>query len=231
MRSIKIYFLAVILSAAMFYSPAIYARTLKEVTAAFNINTAKKDIFKKYSKKGRLLVPYLLCVAAVRDDRSLCRYLNSDAARLCREQFASLHSFYKQLIIGGVINAKVIRACMRSNKGLTLKQCQELAKAFISQNPSICKVMGEPGAAECNAVMTGNPAFCQGIQGCQDKVSYVKAIRKFDPQKCDKIKDNSLRLLCKGDITMDENVCKQNAGFKKFIKLYYKALIEKKGGE
>jgi len=223
MRSIRIILLGVIIYFVVSCPNIIFAESLKDLTDTFNIDTVEKEVFQRYSKAGGLLSAYLLCMAAVRDDVVLCNYLNQEEARVCNERFNSLRGFYKELIMMGTITLRAINSCMKTERDSTLKNCQELAKAFISQDTSICKASGN---SECSAIITREAKACRGTEGCRDRVYYIKAVEEANIKICDKIKDESLKMLCMGDITLDENICKQCTGFERFIDLYYKDIVK-----
>jgi hypothetical protein len=49
------------------------------------------------------------------------------------------------------------------------------------------------------------------------------ALEEGNIQTCDKIKDEGIRMLCKGELSTNESACKQCEGFKNFIKEYNSA--------
>ncbi len=221
----KLILLVAIVCIGMFYSNIIFAESLEDLTTNFNIDTIEKDVFQRYSKAEGLLGAYLICTAAVRGDQTVCDDLNSDEARFCSKQFSSMHNFYRELVTTGTVTSKAIESCMQTENGVTSQDCRDLAEAFISKDASICEV------SECSAIIKRDVGSCKEDKGCRDRVYYIKAVEKNNAKSCDKIKDESLRMLCMGSITLDEKICKQCSGFKKFIERYHEDLIKMEVGD
>lgn len=187
----------------------------------FNIGSIDKNELDDYYKKHGFLSEYISCLAAVRDDASICNKLGSEESQFCIRRFYQLHGFYNELIITGMLTTKAMFACKRY-KGMTTQQCESWARAFITQDTTICKkeAKNKEEENECMAMLTQNPTVC-GDNKCRDTVFYIKAIKDGDIKICEMIKNEAIKALCKGDVTMDENTCKQSKDFKEFIKVYY----------
>jgi len=220
MYAIKV-ILACIVCSTLLCSNITLAESLQETSDNFNIDTIEfREFFADALKRKAFLNSYILCLAAVRNDIAICNNLTSDEAEYCSRRFYRFNVFLRELAVTQIVSSKVINACIQS-KG-ELEGCRNFAEGFLTKDSSMCSNMGERRMRdECKAIIAQKTLFCGRNQECRDSVVYMQALTAGDIQICNEIKTEDLKMLCRGNITMDENTCKQCDGFKKFIEQYH----------
>jgi len=168
-----------------------------------------------YSKRSGFMLPYVLCLAAVRESSDLCSHLNDDDAKYCLNNFTALHQFYRQLILGKIKTPELVSIYLTREPGNTIQTAEILIEGFIKRDDSICS----KEAKECQAYNKRDASRCPD-KYCVDRVLYFQAIEQRSENICKKIKVEGIQALCMADVRGNESACNECASYKKFIKAY-----------
>lgn len=200
----------------LFFSGLAFAETKENTPDNFGISNLNDPQTALKAKITGFLDDYIVCMAGVKDSISLCRFTSS--SKHCEKLFYLMHVFYRELILTKNISSAAIMAYLKVEKKETLKDAQDYAAAFLAHDATMCSSdENKHNVRYCQALITRNPSLCED-KLCSDRVNYILAIENSDPKKCKSINNLSLRMLCEGDMTLDENSCKECSSFKTFIK-------------
>lgn len=220
MRLIRIMVLLGVFFSMAFYLDKSFAQEQnpQDLIKNFNFEDLPAQDLQTYSKD---LEGYFMCMAAIRNDVSLCENLRNSSG--CRQRFRELHGFYRQLIASKAVSQSAIDDLVSSGKErMDPEQARAIANSFLAKDAAFCKdAKTLEGKNICKAIILRNPQLCSG-EDCINQVYYIKALEESNIQTCDKIKDEGVKMLCKGEFFSDQEKCKQCSGFKNFIDQYYK---------
>lgn len=223
MRLIKIFVLTAVLCSAIFSLHNAFAQepNQEDLIKSFNFDDFPGEVILKYGKNSDMLDGYIMCLAGIRNDISLCENILNTP--FCRNRFKELHVYYKELINSKSASPVAISVLMESGKQMNAQQATAAANAFLAKDVNFCKgITTVEEQRDCKAIMSRSPQSCASI-GCQSRVYFVKALEENDAKVCDQIKEEGVKMLCKSEFSTNEDSCKQCSGFKKFIKEYYES--------
>ena len=193
----------------------------EECLQNFDINNVDFEMT-EVIKDIPLLAQYFQCRAIVRDDIKECDNLNPwpDQVSACRLYFNYYHGFYGRLLMAGQATPQILNVCINALK-LNIEECRLYASGWLADDISMCESLDKTRSlGECRANISGDPKFCRGSDICIKQATYFKAIKTQDIKKCDGIRDNMVKIMCRGYISMDEKICEDNRGFEEFRNNY-----------
>ena len=219
MRIMKVLILVFVFCVMSFYSVNTFAQSQQN----FSIDSVPKSELRVYAAKSESLDAHLLCMAGVRSDVSLCEYAYYPEG--CRSAFKALHGFYRELTMTKTVTSTALDS-MLSSGNMTFSEMGDYAKGFVDKDAAICSKLKSPeDQRDCKARILRSTQSCSS-RDCVDEVYYIKAIEEKNAGLCNNIKEENIKMLCKGDVTSEEDECKQCNGFKKFADQYKNKIKE-----
>ncbi|MEK6727158.1 MAG: hypothetical protein AABY28_00595 [Candidatus Omnitrophota bacterium] len=185
----------------------------------FNINSIDFSD-PKVIQISPLLIEYFQCRATVKDSINECNKLkgNPEFFDICRGNFNAYQALFGRIVRDGRVTPGMFSLW---EGGGPENAFESFVEAFLKEDISSCENVPIEERNECSAVISGNDSLCKS-DACASKAAYVKAIRSGNINDCSKIKNNSIKSMCRGYISRDEKICEEGRGFGDFKHRYCK---------
>lgn len=183
----------------------------------------------KVSNDIPLLDEYFLCRAAAYDNINECdKSFSPTMINECRRNFNQYVGFWGRLMMEKQNNRKIVMACRNNETGQKFSQeeCETIVKSISEGKLDSCEKYNTKnnvkGYNQCKAMLSGDINLCQRDAYCIDLTIYLKAIGNKDSKECGKIKNSILREVCRGYVSMNEEICSDNKKFIQFCQKHCK---------
>jgi len=153
------------------------------------------------------------CKAVLNNNINECNSLAGASKVICNENFNGLQGFYLKILGSDKQSASmdIILGCVKAKIG-DAKSCKQYADSILSKDVKKCSSIYPSKANQCAALINLNEKLAKDTQ-IADIIIYAKALRDVEIKSCDNIKEKTLRIACKANISGDEKTCINESGF------------------
>ncbi len=204
----------------------------------FRLTDVPLNELKYYTKRNGFMSPYIICLAAAENRLEYCDFLSDAEAGDCRNNIRTWHQFYRSAILSGGATPDLIQYCRSEFKktqeqkakkdpnepddpgiAMTTDECRQYIEGFIRKTP-----LGNCSESKfCMAVTTRDASLCgDEAEGCTQNFLYLDAMENNDISRCEQIRDENLKMLCKAGLATSSEECKKCKSFDNF----FEALVD-----
>ncbi|MBL7130725.1 MAG: hypothetical protein ISS45_04910 [Candidatus Omnitrophica bacterium] len=190
---------------------------LKEIEARFDESLLSPERLKEIEAKLDKEAEYFTCRAALEEDSGMCNKIMYPALRNeCYNIFNNTYML-SQIIKNKELTPKALNICRELGGRPNDEDCRWISRACLTGDTSKISTLpyftGEDNLLGL-AFISGDERYCHTIakeelQNCLDYAAYTAAIRSGDPEGCLKIKEMSLKAICKLYFNRDQDICEE----------------------
>lgn len=221
--------IAIILSFGNIYGEDKNTAAYSDCVNNFDVKNIDYSRFKMQGVESLAVKNYSCCKAMVTNEIRECDKLAGSDIGACYEDFKRLQGFYVKLLSASQITPELVRNCVENKSGLNANSCKQFIGAFIKGDDSACRDLfpsDKKAQSNCQGIIKLDEKIAMD-QSSRDLITFMSAVKNYEPQKCEKINDKLLSIGCKAYLTGDEKVCTQISGFKPFVDRYCRGSLKR----